>query len=56
MDEAFMKERALHICNLAEKLTHLSKDVFSTVRRAESRLGRPSFDEASFEPTARKSL
>jgi hypothetical protein len=32
MDEEFLKERALHIRNLAEELTHSSRDDFSTWR------------------------
>jgi hypothetical protein len=43
MDEAFMKERALHIRNLAEKADpFIKRRLLDLTASYESRLGRPS--------------
>ena len=59
MDEAFMKERALHIRNLAEKADpFIKRRLLDLAASYESRLGRPSQASmrASFKPSVRKKL
>jgi hypothetical protein len=55
MDEAFMKERALHIRNLADKADQfIKRRLLDLAASYESRLGRPSQASIRLPPANRQ--